>query len=376
MNTWHAGEPSDGGTAPEPDGRPERDAERLPGAGSRGRPRRRLDLAALVIVVVALTAAPAGVFGYHAAHLRAPAGARVVEIVARAPEQGGFGPDHITLQAGEAVRLRISSPDVVHGFSIPGLGVDIDEIYPGKVVEVDIRPEGPGRFPFACTRWCSVDHWRMRGVIDVVGAPIQGGVTPDGVVATQRPPLYQRLGIDLDAMRHAAADVPSGRPSASAGARSAFALPLALSSADERRATTPADAFARLRADPSNSARTDGEIWDAVAWAWLKDLRPDELAAADERFARDCAACHGPDGSRDGPAGKNLPGLAKMDPSLPRGPADFTDAPQMLAASDALLEGKILRGGMGTGMPEFGSLYTEAELRSAVARIRLFTFDR
>ena len=33
----------------------------------------------------------------------------------------------------------------------------------------------------------------------------------------------------------------------------------------------------------------------------------------------------------------------------------------MLAASDVLLQGKLLRGGMGTGMPEFGSLYTDEE---------------
>jgi hypothetical protein len=58
-----------------------------------------------------------------------------------------------------------------------------------------------------------------------------------------------------------------------------------------------------------------------------------------------------------------------------KGPADFTDAAQMLGASDVLLQGKILRGGMGTGMPEWGSLYTEQNMWDVISFIRSFTFD-
>jgi hypothetical protein len=44
-------------------------------------------------------------------------------------------------------------------------------------------------------------------------------------------------------------------------------------------------------------------------------------------------------------------------------PADFTDPARMLGASPALLEGKILRGGMGTGMPNVGvDLYRATNL--------------
>ncbi len=74
-------------------------------------------------------------------------------------------------------------------------------------------------------------------------------------------------------------------------------------------------------------------------------------------------------------AGKNLPGLSKMDPMMPQGPADFTDGSHRLAESDAFLQGKILRGGMGTGMPEFGSLYTDDELWAMVAKVRSFLFQ-
>ena len=148
---------------------------------------KRNDLVALSIVLAVLLGLPAGLFGYQAWRTRA-AGVRVIDIIARTPESGGFAPDRLQLQAGQSVRLRISSPDAVHGFTIPGLGVNVDEIYPGKVVEVDLTPEQPGRYAFACTRWCGVDHWRMRGVIEVVGAA--GSVLP-----TAEPPLFQQLGI-------------------------------------------------------------------------------------------------------------------------------------------------------------------------------------
>lgn len=117
-------------------------------------------------------------------------------------------------------------------------------------------------------------------------------------------------------------------------------------------------------------------MWDLVALALLRDVRPETLLHAQQLYQRDCAACHGEIGRGDGVAGKDLPGMAKMDPTMPAGPADFTHPGQMLSASDVLLQGKLLRGGMGTGMPEFDSLYTDEELRAMIAYLRLFLFDQ
>jgi mono/diheme cytochrome c family protein len=47
----------------------------------------------------------------------------------------------------------------------------------------------------------------------------------------------------------------------------------------------------------------------------------------------------------------------------------------MLGASDILLQGKVLRGGMGTGMPEWGSLYSDADMWDVIAFLRSFVFD-
>ena len=343
---------------------------------------------ALTVVLAILIVFPAGLFAYQAWRTQA-AGVRVIDITARAPQDGGFAPDHLQLLAGETVRLRISSPDVVHGLAIPGLGVEVTEILPGKPVEVDLTAPRPGRYAFACTRWCGADHWRMRGVIEVAardpGAP--AGQDGTGLPDPARPdvPLYQTLGLDLDAPRPEATAVPTGLPSADRGAALGRELPVTLGDAAVRPGMAPVEGFARLRADPDYAGLSDGQIWDLVAWAWLKDSKPEMQAEAQKLYARDCAACHGPEGRGDGPAGKGLPGLSMaqatatpgtgMDAMQPAGPADFTNARRMLAASDAVLQGKILRGGMGTGMPEFGSLYTSDQMWALVAYVRGFLFQ-
>ncbi len=61
-----------------------------------------------------------------------------------------------------------------------------------------------------------------------------------------------------------------------------------------------------------------------------------------------------------------------MMPEAKRGPADFTDLRRLMSLSDAHLQGKLLRGGMGTGMPEFGSLYTADEQWALIAFVRGF----
>ena len=57
------------------------------------------------------------------------------------------------------------------------------------------------------------------------------------------------------------------------------------------------------------------------------------------------------------------------------GPADFTDPVRSLGASPALLQGKIVRGGMGTGMPYWGPIFTEAQTWALVAYLQTFQMN-
>lgn len=318
------------------------------------------ELFALGIVALVIVIFPASLFGYQAWRTQA-SDARVIDLVANAPDAGGWQPATIRVNTGERVRLRISAPDVVHGFEIPGLNVRVDEILPGHVQEVEFVAPQPGRYPFACTRWCSADHWRMRGAIWVTDATQAAPPAP-----VFEPPLYQQLNLNLDAM-HPAQHVPEQKPSAVRGET------LSLNLEADFRTSSPEDVFANLRADAKYNAWSDAPLWDAIAYAYFQNAGDWKNGA--HLYARDCAACHGERGGGNGPAGKNLPGLTFMHPEMPSGPADFTNASEMLGASDALLQGKILRGGMGTGMPEWGSLYSPQEMWDVVSFLRTFTFE-
>ena len=56
-------------------------------------------------------------------------------------------------------------------------------------------------------------------------------------------------------------------------------------------------------------------------------------------------------------------------------PTDFTDPRLMLSASPALLHGKLIRGGMGTGMPMWGSIFTEEQTWALVNYLYTFQFE-
>jgi mono/diheme cytochrome c family protein len=324
---------------------------------------------ALSVVLLVLVAFPASLFAYQSWRTSAP-GVQVITLIGNAPVNGGWQPDTIRVNLGERVRLRITSNDMVHGFAVPALGLQVDEILPGHVEEVEFVASQAGRFPFTCTRWCSVDHWRMRGVIEVVDPANPGALMP--MAGAQA--LYQQLHLNLDAL-HPAQRVPLQRPSAAGGAELNIAPPDYLQDRDYLRRHAPSDLYAQLRSDSSFKSLLDQQLWDLYAFAYERAAGAEAIKRGQQIYSRDCAACHGELGKGNGPAGVNLPGLAMMHPEMKRGPADFTDASQMLGAPDVLLQGKIFRGGMGTGMPEWGSLYSEQDMSDVISFIRSFVFQ-
>jgi cytochrome c oxidase subunit 2 len=73
-----------------------------------------------------------------------------------------FDRPEIRVRRGEAVTLLLTSPDFVHGFSIPDLDARVD-IIPGRTVELEVKPARAGRFPFLCDNFCGEGHDRMTG---------------------------------------------------------------------------------------------------------------------------------------------------------------------------------------------------------------------
>lgn len=81
-----------------------------------------------------------------------------------------FRPARPVLRVGDPVRLRLQSADVVHTFSLPGLGIDPVEVYPGKTVELMLTPARAGTFEYYCTTVCGERHFAMRGQLEVAGS--------------------------------------------------------------------------------------------------------------------------------------------------------------------------------------------------------------
>ncbi len=273
---------------------------------------------------------------------------RVTTLRARMPEAGGWSLDTLEVAVGQPLRLKLVSDDVLHGFAIGQSGEPGVDLYPGVPVEMTLRFDQPGVYTFYCTRWCGPNHWRMRGVIVVTGEETAPAEAP-------QPPLFVTLGLDIDAPHPAPVQPQDGPPSPRRGAVWADAIPAEYLSRAYYETHSPAEAWQALRAEPSLAAADDDALWDAVAYLWQQAIPPQALEEGARLYAQNCAACHGAQGRGDGPfaASPSPHGLSDIT-----APPDFSDPAFALGGSPALWQGKILRGGMGTGMPSWGAIFT------------------
>ncbi|HRK90997.1 MAG TPA: c-type cytochrome [Anaerolineales bacterium] len=295
--------------------------------------------------------------------------ARTPLIHARMAEDGGWNPDVIQAEAGKPLHLKLTSDDVVHGFAVGQMDMQSVDVIPGKVTDITLTFDKPGIYTFYCTRWCGINHWRMRGTIEVSGSPSD----PEPAIV----PLYVSLDLDIDAP-HDSPVIPIEKPSAISGQQFASNLPIDQST-DYYRSNAPYQVFDEL----TNASLTEQQSWDVVAYLWQSNTTPESLANGKELYAQNCAACHGENGAGDGVFADDLAeaGEASMQTMegamnmVMQNPVDFTDPRRMLGASPALLQGKILRGGMGTGMPMWGVIFTEEQIWDLIAYIYSFQFE-
>jgi plastocyanin len=289
-----------------------------------------------------------------------------VDIHARMPEDGGWMPGTLTVVAGQPLHLRLTSDDVLHGFAVGQSDQPAVDVKPGEMTELTLTFDAPGTYTFYCTHWCGPNHWRMRGVIEVTG--------PVTRTVTVLPPLYVRLGIDLDAP-HLADVIPERKPSAVRGAQLDVSIPAQYLARDYYLAHSPAALWHALRDETATQNLTDQEIWDLVALVWQSNTTPEILMEGRDLYMKFAAAAHGAEGRGDGVLGTPSPPPDSDSGHALQSPADFTDARRMLGASPALLQGKIIRGGMGTGMPSWGPIFTEAQTWALVDYLWTFQFE-
>ena len=293
----------------------------------------------------------------------------VVTLHARMPEDGGWTPADLTVETGQPLRLRLTSDDVMHGFAIGQSDQPAVDVKPGEMTDLTLTFDQPGTYTYYCTRWCGANHWRMRGTITVTGE------TSEEVVTL---PLYVQLGLDIDA-EHEAQTVPDERPSAKKGAELAIDLST-YQTLDYYRSHSPEEVWHELRDDEILSTYTDQQLWDAVAFIWRSNTTQEELAEAQQLYDVNCAACHGESGAGDGVFGGEQAQVmgdahaSSADHEIVQA-TDFTDPHHILSASPALLQGKLIRGGMGTGMPMWGVIFTEEQTWSLVGYLYNFQFE-
>ena len=292
---------------------------------------------------------------------------------ASVPEDGGWMPGTIYAEAGKPLSLQFTSEDVVHGFAIGQLNQSEIEILPGEISQTTITISEPGRYVYYCTRWCSPNHWRMRGAIIVEG--------PSPHQQSANIPLYVEMGIDIDQERSTEL-LPLVAPSVKAGqvimagiGESALEPYMSL---DFLRINDPSGVWKSLRDETFTEDLSDQDLWDLIAALWRLGIKAENIKAGEQLYSQNCAACHGLDGKGDGifalqfTAGDSGTSALLADIASP---ADFTLPDQMLASSSVVLQGKIIRGGMGTGMPNFGPILTEEQTWSLVDYIWTFQFS-
>ncbi|MDG5757963.1 cytochrome c oxidase subunit II [Natronococcus sp. A-GB1] len=78
-----------------------------------------------------------------------------------------FQPDPIEVPAGSEVTFYVTSPDVIHSFSIVGTNVNT-MVIPGEVAAMTVEFDEPGEYGVVCNEYCGSGHHTMEGELHVV----------------------------------------------------------------------------------------------------------------------------------------------------------------------------------------------------------------
>ena len=71
------------------------------------------------------------------------------------------------LPVGQAVKLTMTSEDVIHDLYVPGFRVKMD-VLPARYTTVWFQPNRVGRYHLFCAEYCGTEHSKMGGWIEVM----------------------------------------------------------------------------------------------------------------------------------------------------------------------------------------------------------------
>src|SRR5690606_41069020 len=74
----------------------------------------------------------------------------------------------LTVQAGQPVKLIMTSQDVIHSFFVPEFRIKMD-VLPNRYTYVWFEAPAEGTYQVVCTEYCGRDHSNMGAKIHVVG---------------------------------------------------------------------------------------------------------------------------------------------------------------------------------------------------------------
>jgi len=293
-----------------------------------------------------------------------------ITIHARIAEDGGFTPSNIKARVGEPLKLRLISDDVEHTFAVGQYSMEPVLLEPNKTVEITLTFDKPGTYTFYTTTPSSMNFWRMRGTIEVSG---------DGAAPISELPLYVQLNLKLDEEHESGEEhiELTRQPSASRGAAFADQISAMYLTRDYYVAHSPMDAFEELRAESALQSLSDEDVWDVVAYSWQQNISSISFAEGQYLYQVNCAACHGENGAGDGQFADEMKAIAEknQDQHGIEVPTDFTNPEHLLEAKPALVQGLLLRGGMGTGMPMWGVIFTDEQTWNLTAYLYSFQFN-
>jgi cytochrome c oxidase subunit 2 len=75
--------------------------------------------------------------------------------------------DVLTVPEGRAVKLVMTSRDVIHSFYVPGFRLKQD-LVPGRYTTLWFQTIAAGEYPILCAEYCGVSHSMMRGSVSVL----------------------------------------------------------------------------------------------------------------------------------------------------------------------------------------------------------------